>query len=468
LFTIVGITPERFTGPSALIGPELYFPLGCFDLLRADPEPNAPIKRTLERSDAFPLILVGRLKPGLGLAGGEAALQPVAARLASLAPPEERERSLVIRPLRRLDVSTSPRDDSPVTIMGLLVMGVAGIVLLIACLNLANMLLARGAVRRREIAIRLALGGARSRILRQLLTEGLVLAVAGGLGGLLLSVAVTRTVAAQIPLAIAFRGELSPALFVAAFGFCALATLFFGLGPALKLSRADVLPDLKQQAGEGPVSPRRHRWIPRDLLVVVQIALSLGLLTTAALFIRGAVAAARVDTGFAADDTLLVELDASLGGYDQVRGLAAYNAARDRLARLPGVQAVSVAALVPLGMNQMDRRVRRAGTTPRDDARPAIPEEGQAVGARWNSVGADYFAAIGVPILRGRAFTPSEAEAPGAPPVAIIDEALARELWPNGDALGQRVEFNAERGSVPPSIEIVGIVPATRMELFQS
>jgi predicted permease len=465
-FTIIGIAPERFTGPSALVGPELYFPLGCFDLLMA--QADSADRRTLERLDSHPLILVGRLKPGVSLAAGEAALQPVAVSLASAAPAEEQDRALIIRPLRRLDVSTSPRDDSPVTIFGLLVMSVAGIVLLIACLNLANMLLARGAARRREIAIRLAVGGARSRILRQLLTEGLVLALAGGISGLLLSVAVTRTIAAQVPFAIAFRGDLNPALFAAALGFCALATVFFGLGPALKLSRADVLPDLKGQAGEDPVKRRRHRWLPRNLLVVAQIALSLGLLTTAALFIRGAVAAARVDTGFAADDTLLIEVDASLGGYDTVRGLDAYNRTRDRLAGLPGVQAAGIAALVPLGMNQMDRPVRRAGTASTGEAKPMTPEEGRTFGARWNSVGTDYFAAVGVPILRGRAFTKVEAEAPGGPPVAIIDEALARKLWPDGDALGQRVEFGGERSAHPQSLEIVGIVPTTRMELFQS
>jgi predicted permease len=463
LFTIIGVAPERFTGPSALVGPELYFPLGCFDLLTAGD--GAVVKRTLERPDSYPLILVGRLKPGLSLEAGESLLQPISNRLAAAAPVEDRDRSLIIRPLRRLDVSTSPRDDSPVTVMGLLVMSVAGIVLLIACLNLANMLLARGAARRREIAIRLALGGARSRILRQLLTEGLVLALAGGICGLLLSVAITRAVASQVPFAIAFRGDFSPALFVAALGFCSLATLFFGLGPALKLSRADVLPDLKNQVGEDPVRRRRNRWVPRDLLVVAQIALSLGLLTTAALFIRGALAAANVHTGFVADKTLLIEVDASLGGYDKGRCLDAYNIIRERLARLPGSEAASIAALVPLGMNQMDRPVRRGGVRPTENA--ATAAEGRAFGARWNSIGADYFAAIGVPLLRGRAFTKIESEVPGGPPVAIIDEALARKLWPDGEALGQRVELGGHRTESLQSIEIVGIVPATRMELFQ-
>lgn len=465
-FTIVGIAPERFTGPSALISPELYLPLGCFDLLKAEPNSNA--KRVLERTDSRPLILVGRLKPGLRPEAAEAALQPIAARMASSDPAVDADWSLLVRLLRRLDVSTSPRDDSPVTIMGLLVMSLAGIVLLIACLNLANMLLARGAARRREIAIRLALGGARSRILRQLLTEGLVLALAGGIAGLFVSIAVMRTVAAQIPIAIAFRGDMSPALFTAAFAFSTAATVFFGLGPALKLSRVDVLPDLKNQPGEDPARPARHRWLPRSPLVVVQIALSLGLLTTAVLFIRGALAAARVDTGFGADDTLLVEVDASLGGYDHGRALATYNSARDKLASIPGVRTASVAALVPLGMNHMDRLVRRAGTMPSADARATSPADGQAFGARWNSVGADYFAVMGLPILRGRAFTKVEAEAAGAPPVAIVDEVLARKLWPGGDALGQRIEFGGQRGANPQAVEIVGIVPSTRMELFQN
>jgi predicted permease len=278
-------------------------------------------------------------------------------------------------------------------------------------------------------------------------------------------------------------------VFVATLGFCALATLFFALGPALKLTRADLVTDLKEQAGEDS-APRRHRWLPRNPLVVAQIALSLGLITAAGLFIRGALKAGSVETGFKADSTILIEADASLGGYDQTRSLPLYRAACDRLAALPGVQAASIASTVPFGLLTLNRPVQRAGAKSGPDTHPTTAAEGLAFYVRWSSVGADYFATMGLPLLRGRAFTKIEAEVAGAPPVAIIDEVLAKKLWPEGDALGQRVQW-AERGTPtadggggsgtmgvsdgvarraddPPSVEIVGIVPATRWELFHS
>lgn len=470
LFTIIGIAQEGFSGATALVGPDFFFPLGCFDLLTAS---ASATRRTLESPDAHRFILIGRLEAGVNIAAADASLAPLAARLAAAFPAEQKDQEMLARPLRRLDVSTAPRDDTPVTVFGVLLIGMASLVLLVACLNLANLLLARGAARRREIAIRLALGGGRARIVRQLLTEGFVLAAAGGAVGLVLgtlaSQALAASLAARLPFALSFQGGLNPALFAATLGFATLATLTFALGPALRLARADVLPDLKTQGGEDPARPRR-RWLPRNPLVVAQIALSLGLLTIAALFVRSAREAAEVDTGFRADETLLVEVDATLGGHDSARTLELYRSAGERLSALPGVQAAGIGALVPLGLDQMDRQVRRAGVAPAPDPRPATAAEGLAFAARWNSVGADYFSAMGLRVLQGRTFSRFEAESPDAPRVAIIDERLAQKLWPDGDALGQRVQWGGRidagsRESLP--MEIVGIVPATRMELSQ-
>ena len=489
-FTVVGIAPEGFSGTMMLFGPELYFPLGCYDLLNNNfaSEEN----RALNRADAYNLVLVGRLKPGQTMAGAEPGLKTLAAQLRERYPHELEDQTFTSRAVPRLSTSNAPSEEKTLSVLGVTLLGMAGIVLLIACLNLANMLLARGTARRKEFAIRLALGGGRSRIVRQLLTEGLVLALAGGLAGFVTGTWSTgllmRTVGALAPVGIFFQGATNPALFAATFGFCALAILFFALGPALKLSRADVLTDLKDQAGEDVAQPHRRRWMPRNPLVVAQLALSLGLLTSAGLFIRGAVAAGRIDTGFKADDSILLEADASLGGYDQPRAMRLYQAASDRLAALPGVQSASIASIVPFGMVSLDRAVLRAGLRPAKDAKPATAAEGLAFNARWNSVGADYFSTMGLPLLRGRTFTKSEAESAGAPAVAIIDEALARKLWPDGNALGQRLQF-AERdapraagggntGGIgdsesieasakdSKSIEVVGIVPNTRWELF--
>jgi predicted permease len=489
-FTVVGITPEHFPGTMMIFGPELYFPLGDFDLLANNLQAEA--KSSLERRDAYDLYVVGRLKPRVTAAAAGAVLQTVAANFERVLPVEQKDQTFIIRPLPRLTTSTSPDDERYLAVLGLMLCALAGIVLFVACLNLAGVLLARGMARRKEIAIRLALGGDRGRIIRQLLTEGLVLSLVGGAGGflvgLLSSGLLAASLGAHMPVAMFLRGGADPAVFVATLGFCALATLFFALGPALKLTRADLVTDLKEQAGEDS-SPRRQRWLPRNPLVVAQIALALGLITAAGLFIRGALKAGSVETGFKADSTILIEADAGLGGYDQTRSLQLYRAACDRLAALPGVQAASIASIVPFGLFTLNRPVQRAGAKSAPDAHPTTAAEGLAFNVRWSSVGADYFVTMGLPLRHGRAFTKTESEVAGAPPVAIIDEVLAKKLWPEGDALGQRIQWAesgaptapgggsgtmganddiARRAQDPPSVEIVGIVPATRWELFQS
>jgi predicted permease len=265
----------------------------------------------------------------------------------------------------------------------------------------------------------------------------------------------------------------------ATLGFCVVGTICFALGPALKLSRAAVIEDLKQQAGE---DARRPRWkfLPRNPLVVVQIAFSLALATAAALFIRGAAKAASVETGLQASNLFLAEMDASLGGFDRKRAEDLYRLVGEKFSTLPGVQHAGISATVPFGISSVQRTVLRFGVRPAPGAKPATPAEGQSFSPSWNSVGADYFAAVGLPLLRGRAFTTAEATQPGGPAVAIIDELLAKKLWPEGDALGQQIQFPIPENAPPETatdstgeikrgepMEIIGIVPATRHRLFE-
>ena len=320
----------------------------------------------------------------------------------------------------------------------------SGVVLLVACLNLANMLLARGAARRKEIAIRLALGGSRWRIVRQLLVEGFVLALAGGVFGLLLGLwssdLLVASLGKKLPIDIVWQSGLSAPVLAATFAFCLLGTFAFALGPALKLSKSAVIGDLKEHAGEDTVV-RRWKFLPRNPLVVVQIAFSLALLTAAALFIRGAGKAAAVDTGLQTSSNYLLEVDASLATYDQTRSQDLYRTLEERLAALPGVEHASISSTVPFGMIELDKSVQRGGANPAPDAKPATAAEGLAFSANLNSVGADYFKTVGLPLLRGRAFNMAEAMHQTSPKVAIIDEVLAKKLWPDGDALGQRIQF---------------------------
>ena len=486
-FTIVGIAPKGFVGTMQILSPEVWLPMSVYDQVANDFESDT--KTTIDDRKGTQVRIMGRFKPGMTAAGAKPALEGLAANLEKAYPVEQKDQTFMTAPVSRNSVSNRPDVDSVIKPIAPLLLGMAVVVLLVACLNLANMLLARGTARRKEIAIRLALGGSRWQIVRQLLTEGFLLAVLGGVGGLILGLwssdLLVGSMRKLMPLDIVWLSGPSPAILAATFGFCLLGTLMFALGPALKISRTAVVTDLKEHAGEDVVR-RRWKFLPRNPLVVVQIAFSLALLTAAALFIRGAGKAASVDTGLKPGASYILEVDASLAGYEPKRAQELYRSLNERLAALPGVEHASISSIVPFGMFELSRKVQRAGLHLASDAKPATPAEGLAFEASWNSVSADYFSTVGLPVVRGRAFTEAEATQPG-PKVAIIDEVLAKKLWPDGDALGQRVHYAganapaAEGGGAhagrsadlseeekqDEAIEIVGIVPATRHALFE-
>jgi len=467
-FTIVGIAPKGFTGTLQILSPEVWLPLSVYDQVANDF--GAKDKTTMEDRNGTQLRIIGRLKPGMTMAAAKPALEGLAANLERAYPVEQKNQTFITAPVSRISVSNNPTAASGVKSIAPLLLGMAVVVLLVACLNLANMLLARGTARRKEIAIRLALGGSRWRIVRQLLSEGFVLALLGGMGGLILGLWSSDLLIASMrkfmPFEIVWSTGASPAILAATFGFCMLGTLMFALGPALKISRSAVIADLKENAREG-VLQRRWKFLPHNPLVVVQIAFSLALLTAAALFVRGAGKAASVDSGLKPGASYLLEVDASLAGYEPKRAQELYQNLNARLAALPGVEHVSISANVPFGMISSDKNVQRAGINPGADAKPSTAAEGLAFKSAWNSVGANYFSTVGLPVLRGRVFTEVEATQPG-PSVAIIDEPLAKKLWPDGDALGQRVQYAGEKEQQNQTIEIIGIVPMTRHDLFAS
>jgi predicted permease len=489
-YTVVGVLPRRFAGTLAMLSPEVWVPLSAYDFVAndfADTHHEAMSSRTGEH-----LLLLGRFKNGVTAPMAEAALKTLATNLEEAYPVEQKDQTFTTRPVSRFSISDGPPDDSDIAAIGPLLLGMAGVVLLVACLNLANMLLARGTARRKEIAIRLALGGDRWWIVRQLLTEGFLLALIGGAAGLLLGLWSSNLLATSmstlLPLDFVWSAGPTVPILIATLAFCVLGTLAFALGPALKLSRNSVVTDLKEHAGEDVVH-RRWRFLPRNPLVVAQIAFSLALLTAAALFIRGASKAASVDTGLRVSNDLLLEVDASLGGIEQGRAQQLYREVSDRLAALPGVDDVSVSATAPFGMIALGKPIQRAGVHTGKEDRPATAAEGLAFSSHFNSVGADYFTTVGLTLLRGRAFTAAEATQPASNAVAVIDEALAKKLWPDGDALGQRIQIapdNAPRAkrddggggagvqssgnsNIKPEepIEVIGIVATSRAELFE-
>src|SRR5213596_920731 len=486
-FTIVGITPKRFTGTMQILSPEVWLPMSVYDQVANNFELEN--RTAINDRTGTQLRVIGRLNPGMTAAAAKPALEGLAVNLEKAYPVEQKDQTFMVRSVPHNTVSNNPAADSGLKAIAPLLLGMALVVLLVACLNLANMLLARGTARRKEIAIRLALGGNRWRIVRQLLTEGFVLAVLGGAGGLILGLwssdLLVGSMRKLMPLDIVWLTGPNPTILAATFGFCLLGTLIFALGPALKISRTTMMTDLKEHAGEDVVR-RRWKFLPRNPLVVVQIAFSLALITAAALFIRGAGKAASVDTGLRPGASYIVEVDASLAGYEPKRAQDPYRNLNERLAALPGVEHASISSIVTFGMFELSRKVQRAGLRLAPDARPATAAEGLAFEVPWNSVGADYFSTVGLPVIRGRAFTEAEATQPG-PKVAIIDEVLAKKLWPDGDALGQRIQYaggNApsvqgggahagrsadvsEEENQRDTIEVVGIVPATRHALFE-
>src|SRR5256714_110988 len=487
-FTIVGITPKGFVGTLQILSPEVWLPISVYDQVAN--EWGSKNRIAMADRNGTKWRIIGGLKPGMTAAAAKPALEGLATNLEKAYPVEQKNQTFITAPVSRIAVSTSPTAASGLKSIAPLLLGMAVVVLLVACLNLANMLLARGTARRKEIAIRLALGGSRWRIVRQLLSEGFVLALLGGVGGLALGLwspdLLIGSMRKFMPFQIVWSTGANPAILAATFGFCLLGTLMFALGPALKISRSAVITDLKAHAGEDAMR-RRWKFLPRNPLVVVQIAFSLALLTAAALFVRGANKAASVDSGLKPGASYLLEVDASLAGYEPKRAQELYQNLNARLAALPGVEQVSISATVPFGLTSSDKNVQRAGVNPGAEARPSTAAEGLAFKAAWNSVGADYFSTVGLPVLRGRAFSEAEATQSG-PKVAIIDEILAKKLWPDGDALGQRIQYAGENAPAAnrgggahagesadfsegqkqqETIEVVGIVPATRHQLFE-
>ena len=476
VLSIVGIAPRGFTGRTAIMSPELHLPLGMHHILQSDTF-NSSDGQTLDDRDNHNLFLVGRLRPGLSYEEADAQLEVVAGRLSEAFPAINEDYTFTVGPLSRLSISTSPESDDQVSVVALVLMTMTGIVLLIACLNLANMLLARGTARRREFAIRVAIGGGRRRILRQLLTEGLLLSVLAGVASLFVAYWAGNLLASSMyeildmtsmSMDIVINTAPDHRVLLATATFCVLGTVLFGFGPAWKLSQPDVMADLKEQAGEAQQKGSRGGlFARRNLLVVSQIALSLALLTAAGLFVRAAMEAANTDPGFSLEGGILVEIDPSLVGYDDPRSKELYRRLREDLGSIPGIESTSVAGTVPYGNVSDGRSVRRAEDLPATS--PDGDDQIETVSARYVVVGSSYFETLGVPLLRGRDFSLAEAETDGGPRVAIVDEALADRLWPDEDPVGRYIGFGREpedRGT--NEMEVVAVVPTVLDDIFGS
>jgi len=474
LLTIVGIAPQGFTGANAFFSPDIFLPLS-FEQLGGGAAP-------LQDRNRHDLTLVGRLKRGLTLEEANTRLKTVSAQLAEAYPGANRDQLITVARLPRMAISSAPRDDrAQIATVSALALSLSCLVLLIVCLNLANMLLARGAARRKELAVRLALGARAGRLVRQLLTEGFLLATLGGVAGLALATLATRWLAdsmteiAPTPLNLDARPDLRA--LGATLGFSALATIFFALGPALKAVRFDVNSSLKGGAGVDARSSRSRLLAPRRLLVIGQVAFSLCLLVAAGLAGRGAFQAIHIDPGFDLDRGFYLQLDSGLVDYDEARTRQLYWRLAERVRSLPGVEAVSLALTPPFGLFTWGQRVQTGGAPyPPPDA--ATPAQGKPVAAHYNVIGPDFFRTLGIPLLQGREFR--HADSTEAPREAIISSTLAEKLWPGEEALGRTIQlaggsdaddpgvgaFIPAEGKPRQTFEVVGVAPPFRDQLL--
>jgi macrolide transport system ATP-binding/permease protein len=446
-FTIVGLTPAGFPGPRVGIVRHLYVPMMMAPVLRP------PSDRL--QSTASWLFLLGRLRPDRTATQARAEIETLGTTHARAVNPSTTPERMPVVPIDDDNSESRQR----MRAAGFLLGGVVAAVLLIACANIASLLLAKATARRRELAVRLAIGASRARLVRQLLTESVLLSVVGGIVGLGLAWALVQAFQASPPpagaLPVAIDLAIDRRVLVFSIVLSLIAGLVFGVAPALKASRPGLVPALKGASSEGDDGERRYDL--QKLLVVAEVALAVLLLIPAGLFVRSLQAAHAIDTGFDAEKLVSAPLDVNLLRYTNEKGREFYRTIVERAERLPGVES---AAIARLAIMTGDGRVMGLMV----EGRPEYPDEFvfmQGAGVvtsdptriNANVVGAGFFRTLGIPLVSGRDFDARDVE--GRSPVAIINETAVRIHFKGGNALGARVSFNGRQG---PWREIVGVV----------
>jgi putative ABC transport system permease protein len=431
VFTVVGVAPEGFRGTEVAYAPEIFVPM----MMAREIEPGS---NWLESRDSDNTFVVGRLKPEVTTAQAESALRTIQDQLGKEYPQENEGRGvrLLTPGLFLPDIR-----NSVISFSGIL-MGVVALVLLLACVNLANLLLARATERRKELAIRVAIGASRARVVRQLITEAVMLSLTGGLGGLLLAAWINALVSsmkfpADLPLVFDLRLDWRVLAF--AFGISLATGIAFGLLPALQSSRPDLVPALKDE--KSMAGFRRSRL--RNALVVVQVALSLVLLVCAGLVVRSLQVAQRTRPGFNPENAVTLSFDLGLQGYSEEKGRAFQKQVLERAQSVPGLRSVALVSTLPLSLDYSSNTIYvegqpASGTT---DLPLAIP----------NYISPNYFRTMEIS-LRGRDFSPADNKDESR--VVIVNETFARRLLPGRDPIGARFNFS---GPDQPYWQVIGV-----------
>ncbi|MFY9609331.1 MAG: ABC transporter permease [Blastocatellia bacterium] len=447
VMTVVGVARAGFDGVQVGQKPDIFIPI----TMKAQMTPNWD---GLNDQKDFWLAIIGRLKPGLSPAQAEEAFAPIYRQileaelpLLAISSAEMQQRFVERRMLLDPGARGRPILQRDVKEPLLVLMGMVGLVLLIACANVANLLMARGAARQREIAIRMAVGAGRWRLVRQFLVESLTLSLIGGAFGLLVASWTIGALVGAIPESIGAVGlsaSLDLRLLMFTIALSVLTGLLFGLMPAMKATRLNLESTLREQGSSVSGSLSQVRF--RKGLVLSQVVLTTVLLVGAGLFARSLNNLKQLDLGLRPDHLVAFSIAPELNGYTPQRTIALFDQLHQNLAALPGVESVSEAVIAAFTNSNSSSNITVEGYQ-------AGEEEEMDTGQNW--IGPGYFSAMGIPLLEGREFGPSDTAS--SPKVAIINEAMARRFFANRSAIGSRFAFGA--GSrIRPDIEIVGVV----------
>jgi predicted permease len=439
--TIVGVAPKGFVGVSPFLAVQGFLPLGMLEItsVPADFATNRQI-RTLN--------ILARLRPGSTLQQAHASLSVIGQRLSQEYPQAEKDLSLQVFP--ELRSRPQPDPNNTLLIIGALFLGLAALVLLLACVNVANLLLVRASARSREMAIRSALGAARSRLIRQLLVESILLALLGGLAGLMLGYwggAALASIDVQTDLPINFGFGFDWRVFGYATFAALLTGIIVGIVPALRASRGN-LSAILHEGGRGVVGGKNRL---RSTLVAAQVAGSFVILIIAGLFARSLGKAQKTSLGFDPDHVVNFVMDPVEIGYNGAQTRDFYKNLLDRVRSLPGVISVSTASGAPLGYyNNFDSLAIEGYQPPPSQPTPA---------ALYNTISPDYLQVMQIPLLRGRTF--SNADDENAQYVAMVSETMAKQFWPNADPIGRHFQMMSDSNH---PMTVVGVVRDIRYQ----
>jgi predicted permease len=441
-FTVVGVAPKGFHGTYSILDSDGYLPLSAA-LGSKGMEENSVEQLWTQRSDRS-LSLLGRLKSGVSLKQAQASLSVTAQQISKEYPDTEKGVTITAFPEKLARPDPDPDNTLPKIAAAFTIL--AGLVLLVACFNIANVLLVRATVRQREMGIRAALGAGRWRLVRQHLTESMLLALLGGGAGLLLAnwaagYLSSLPLGTNLPITFDFQPDLRVYLY--ALASVLVSSVVVGLIPALRVARCDVNSVLRE--GGRTASEGRRRHIARNTLVVAQVAGALLLLIVAGLFVRSLDKAQQIYLGFDPDHVLNFSLDAQQVGFDKAHGAQFFRQVDERIRAIPGVVSVAQGFVVPMGVVSTDDPVTVEG-------RPFEPGE-HVPTVMYNDVTPSYFDTLRMHILSGRTFT--EADNEKAPAVAIINQTMAKQFWSTENVLGKRFSI---KGPAGPFIEVVGVV----------